>query len=514
MIVTFQAIQNYIPDNNGNKLDSTISNSLKIFSSIFDTKYTPTPLEYFDIRLIDGEYTISKKDGVVLPETLVLPTEDINGNRITAIDNSFQGNQDIKKLIIPSTYTTIAPNAFQGSSITSIDMSNSGIDRISEEAFYDCSKLTSVKLPEKLKELGYRSFMNVSITSLVLPESIESLEGGSIYLTRLTSIYIPKNVNYIGSLVLNCKSIKKLVVDSDNSYYKDIDNVALLTKDNKEFKYFASGNIYYKEFHIPEGVEKLCSYSFHMCIIYDLYLPSTLNNIDINTFGAGSRFANIYVDSSNTTFASILDNSLLVSYNQKKALKYCVLNNNLPIVLPESIEEMGVRCFDGYSATYITINKNLKIIEGDFLTNSSTVTSIYVDEGNTYFKSIDNKFSISNDGKILYRAVKILSDSCIVPDGIEDIIHYSLSFVYSKSIEFPSSLKYLNGAIFFSSANKNYSSLVFNSITPPHFNTITFTGINIASTKIYVPDSAVNAYKSDSNWSKYSNNIYPISQKN
>lgn len=514
MIVTFQAIQNYIPDDAGQKIDNTITNSLKIFSSIFDAKYPPTSLDYFDVKVINGKYTLSKKAGVTLPETLVLPTEDANGNKITAIDDTFKGDKNIKNLIIPSSYTTISENAFEGSSLTSIDLSNSQIDEISRCAFKNCGSLTSVKLPERLNCIDTDAFTNSSITSIVLPDSLETLSVMAIYLTKLSYIYIPKNVSSIGYLALNCYSLKTIVVDEDNQYYKDDNKLALLTKDGKEFLYFASGNII-TEYHVPDGVETLCGYSFHMCKIDNLYLPSSFKTLSSTTvFGANALFKNIYVDSANTKFKSIANNTLLVSYDGKTAYKYASKNPQKSFVIPDSVEIIKELVFDDLSLTEITIGKNVKSSSSLSFTNTESLRYIYVDENNTSLKSVNNNTLLSKDGKTLYRVGHIDDNKYTIPDNVETLNDYSLNYIsYTKiSIEIPSSVKNIKNSVF----RCHYTSdVVFKGTTPPTITARTFSSISsYPNFKIYVPDSAVSTYKSASIFSNYADRIYPVSQKN
>lgn len=514
MIVTFQAIQNYIPDDAGQKIDNTITNSLKIFSSIFDAKYPPTPLTYFDVKVINGKNILSKKEGVTLPETLVLPTEDANGNKITAIDDTFKGDTNIKSLIVPSSYTTISENAFEGSSLTSIDLSNSQIETISKSAFKDCGSLTSVKLPETLKMIDSDAFTNAQITSLILPTSLETLSQNAIYLTKLTSIDIPKNVSSIGNPALNCKSIKMIVVDEDNQYYKDDNKIALLTKDGKKFLYFASGNRKINEYHVPEGVESLENYSFHLCYINQLYLPSSLKTLNKYSFGAMSLFKKIFVDDNNSNFKAVENNTLLISSDGKIAYKYASRNSSTSFVVPDSVEILWGTSFDGLALTNITLGKNVKSDNSSLsFTNSDSLKNIYIDANNTSIKVINDNTLLSKDGKILYRVCRIDDDKYTIPDNVETINAYSFFYIgtKTKSIEFPSSVKKLENVCM----STNYLSyVIFDGTTPPTIGERSFENIDsYKNFKIYVPDSAVNTYKTSGNFVAIADRIYPVSQK-
>ena len=122
---------------------------------------------------------------------------------------------------------------------------------------------------------------------------------------------------------------------------------------------------------------------------------------------------------------------------------------------------------------------------------------------------------LSKDGKTLYRVCHIDDEKYIIPDTVEKTNPYSLYYISSSakiSVEIPSSVKVIADSSF----RCNFvSDVVFKGTTPPAISSGSFYRINLfPDFKIYVPDSAVNAYKSASIFSNYADRIYPVSQKN
>ena len=96
---------------------------------------------------------------------------------------------------------------------------------IGNYAFYSCTGLTSVDIPNSVTTIGNYAFSNCrGVTSIDIPNSVTSI-GGSAFSNceNLTSFTIPSSVSSIGSFAFYfCSRLKDLIVeDSDNSIYFD-----------------------------------------------------------------------------------------------------------------------------------------------------------------------------------------------------------------------------------------------------------------------------------------------------
>lgn len=108
-------------------------------------------------------------------------------------------------------------DAFYGcSGLTSITIPN-GVTQIDKNAFRDCTGLTSLTLPANIKRIGESAFENCSgLTSLNLPAGITTIGSSAFYgCSGLTSLTIPDGVTKIGKYAFsNCSYLTSLTIPS------------------------------------------------------------------------------------------------------------------------------------------------------------------------------------------------------------------------------------------------------------------------------------------------------------
>ncbi|MGM9680915.1 MAG: leucine-rich repeat domain-containing protein, partial [Eubacteriales bacterium] len=104
--------------------------------------------------------------------------------------------------IIPTdgSVTSIGDSAFYGcSGLTSITIPDS-VSEIGYAAFEDCTGLTSITISNSITVIGGSAFYNCSgLTSITIPDSVTSISFSSFYgCSGLTSVTIPDSVTQIG----------------------------------------------------------------------------------------------------------------------------------------------------------------------------------------------------------------------------------------------------------------------------------------------------------------------------
>ena len=163
---------------------------------------------------VTGYSNITTSDKVVIPSTY---DDGTNGSHpVTSIaERAFYNCSRLTSVTIPNSVTSISWDTFANCSrLTSVTIPNS-VTSIGGEAFYNCSSLTSVTIGNGVTNIGSHAFYNCSsLTSVTIPNSVTSINDYTFYnCSSLTSVTIPESVTSIGSYAFaNCSSLTQLIL--------------------------------------------------------------------------------------------------------------------------------------------------------------------------------------------------------------------------------------------------------------------------------------------------------------
>ena len=130
-------------------------------------------------------------------------------------DNAFCDCSGLTSLTLPSGVTEIGNAAFEGcSGLASLTLP-SGVTKIGDNAFCDCSGLTSLTLPSGVTKIGDNAFCDCSgLTSLTLPSDVTEIGNAAFEgCSGLTSLTLPSGVAKIGDYAFHgCSGLTSIYV--------------------------------------------------------------------------------------------------------------------------------------------------------------------------------------------------------------------------------------------------------------------------------------------------------------
>jgi hypothetical protein len=162
-----------------------------------------------------------------IPETVNYNSQNYTVKAIG--DSAFYQCTGITDVILPNTITSIGYAAFYRClNLSSINIPNS-VTTIEGSTFYLCSNLSSLTIPNTVTSIGISAFYGCTgITSLTIPSSVTFIDDYAFTsCTGLTSLTIPSSVSYTGYLTFsNCIGLTSLTVGcssiGSSSFYQCI----------------------------------------------------------------------------------------------------------------------------------------------------------------------------------------------------------------------------------------------------------------------------------------------------
>lgn len=178
-----------------------------------------------------------------------IPSE-IDGLPVTAIkDHAFKNSVNLKSVVIADGIKRIGEEAFYYcSNLSNVLLPNSVTD-IDRSAFMGCSALKSLTIPDGVVNIGNRAFAYCGgLTSITIPNSVKSIDSFAFEeCWELKSLRLPGSLEKLGNnLVSGCGSFKDIYYYGTKSQWN-----TLLTNTNNED--LINANIHYITLTTPDA---------------------------------------------------------------------------------------------------------------------------------------------------------------------------------------------------------------------------------------------------------------------
>ena len=354
------------------------------------------------------------------------------------------------------------------------------VTSIGSEAFYGCSGLTSVTIPNSVTSIGDWAFA---------------------YCTGLTSVTIPNSVTSIGYAVFaGCTGLTSISVDASNQNYCDMDGV-LFNKEQTTLIQYPAGKS--TEYSIPNSVTEIGYDAFYGCSgLTSVTIPNSVTSIGGYAFCECTGLTSVTIPNSVTSIGGY-------------AFAFC--SGLTSVTIPNSVTEIGDDAF--YSCTgltSVTIPNSVTSIGEDAFSGCTGLTSVTIPNsvtsiGSRAFAYCTNLPVIDNiryADTYLVEAVDKTLSTYTIKDGTKWIGSSAFRGCTGlTSVTIPNSVTEIGGAAF--AYCTGLTSVTCEASTPPACGSNVFYEVD-KSIPLYVPAKSVEAYKAAAQWKDFGDNIKPI----
>ena len=297
---------------------------------------------------------------------------------------------DLTSITIPDSVEIIGGFAFSGcTGLTSITIPHS-ITSIGDSAFSGCTGLTSVTIGNSVTSIGTCTFRSCTgLTSITIPDSVTNIGGYAFYnCTGLMSIRIPDSVEIIGDFAFSgCTGLTSITIPDSITYisyavFFDCTGLTSIT--------------------IPDSVMSIDGAAFFDCTgLTSVLIGNGVMSIGDDAFYGCSSLTSITIPES---IISIGDD----------AFRNCIQLSS--ITIPDSVIDIGMDAFD--ETAYFDNTSNW---DGDVLYIGSHLVYANVDLSGDYSIRPDT-ISIANGS---FEACGLTSIT--IPDSVYSIGDYAFS---------------------------------------------------------------------------------------
>ena len=379
------------------------------------------------------------------------------------------------------------------------------VTSIGDRAFYKCSSLTSVTIPESVTSIGNSAFESCSaLTSITIPNSVTSIgDIAFAYCSSLTYITIPNSVSKVGGgIFCRCKALTSVELSENiTSLPTFYDSGAINPLENEQVGFFGWCSSL-TSITIPENITHIGMRAFYYCTRLDTIVWNAKNctNID-EDYVHDYRGAKVFYESREVS-------SFIFGEQVRHIPAYMCsgMKKLTSITIPKSVTSIGDGAFAHCSSLIsCTIPNSVSKIGGGLFCGCEALISVELPESITSLSYYHEDYLGSYAG--FFENCSSLT-SVTIPESVTSIGNYAFYNCSSlTSVTIPENVTSIVEYAF--SGCSSLASITCEATTPPTLGSNIFYQVS-KSIPVYVPCGCVSAYKAAKYWNDFTNIQEPL----
>ena len=325
--------------------------------------------------------------------------------------------------------TCVIPGEINGKKVT----------KIGDNAFIDCTELTSVTIPDGVTSIDETAFLGcTSLTSVTIPDSVTSIKSKAFFnCTSLKSVTIPASVTNIniGDYALGYYEIYN--TDSCEWEMYKVDGFKINYVKNTYGHMYALKNGFTDEAclltnELDDGTLEITKYAGNSatCVIPSEIDGKKVTEIGDSAFKGCTELTSITIPDgvtgignkafSDCTSLETVTIPASVTYVRDSAFYGCTSLKS--VTIPESVTYIGGYAFaECYSLKYADIPANVSGIGLSPFCNCRSLENINIDEANKWYTTVDGVLYDKDKTELINYPAGKKDSSYVIPEGIRTI---------------------------------------------------------------------------------------------